>query len=444
MPARWATRLVLCCVVPAALAVTGWLHFLNAPRDVVVSGTVEAREIPLAAKAGGRIARVLVREGDIVSAGQALLELDLSELEARRNQLASQLKKAEARLQELRNGPRQEEIVQAEALAGERYFEWKMLEKGSRPEEIGMAAAEQKKAESELEELEGGYRKEEIDQARALVDQCRARLEWAKRDFDRYRSLAADGAVSGRDADDAETKLSEAKSAFEAAEDNYKKLLSGPRPEAIKAARAALRRSRENLAMVLRGKRLEEVEMARHRYLQAQAALALLKKGTRPEEVAQAAADVSAASAAVAEVEALLKDRFLVSPAEAEVTTMDLHPGQVIAPNKPIAKLIRLDDVWTRIYIPEKELARVKVGDTVRVKVDAYPAREFRGKVVQIPSAAEFTPRNVQTPEERANQVFAVKVEIDNGERLLRGGMNAEVRLPGRPCLEKASGGNHG
>lgn len=193
-----------------------------------------------------------------------------------------------------------------------------------------MAAAEHKKAEAELEELERGYRKEEIDQARALVDQCRARLEWAKRDFDRYRSLAADGAVSGRDADDAQTKLSEAKSAFEAGEDNYQKLWSGPRPEAIKAARAALRRSRENLAMVLRGNRLEEVEMARHRYLQAQAALELLRKGTRPEAVAQAEADVSPASAAVAELEALLRDRFLVSPAEAEVTTMDQHPGQGI------------------------------------------------------------------------------------------------------------------
>jgi HlyD family secretion protein len=109
---------------------------------------------------------------------------------------------------------------------------------------------------------------------------------------------------------------------------------------------------------------------------------------------------------------------------------MDLHSGEVIAPQKSIATLTRLDEVWTRAYVPEKELGRVRVGQNVEVRVDAFPNKSFKGKIVQIPSVAEFTPRNVQTADERSAQVFGLKITIANKEHLLRGGMNATISLP--------------
>src|SRR4030095_6246710 len=161
------TLVASCILVATTLAIMGSRYLLNDQRSLVASGTIEAKEIPVASKTGGRIARVMVQEGDFVEAGQPLLEIDLSELDARKAQSVSQLKKSEARLLQLRNGPRQEEIAQADAVAAERFFAWKMLENGSRPEEIAMAQAERRKAESELDLLERGYRKEEISQAKA-------------------------------------------------------------------------------------------------------------------------------------------------------------------------------------------------------------------------------------------------------------------------------------
>jgi HlyD family secretion protein len=108
---------------------------------------------------------------------------------------------------------------------------------------------------------------------------------------------------------------------------------------------------------------------------------------------------------------------------------MDLHRGEVYPPNKSIITLTRLDDIWTRVYLPERQLSRIHVGQPVKIRVDAYPERQFDGKIVQIPGVAEFTPRNVQTPEERSAQVFGIKITVNNKEHLLRGGMNAAVDL---------------
>ena len=170
--------------------------------------------------------------------------------------------------------------------------------------------------------------------------------------------------------------------------------------------------------------------MSWQQYVQAKAALDLLSEGTRYEQVAQSKAALAESKAALAELDAQLEDKTICAPADAEVSVMDLHRGQILAANKPVLKLTRLDNMWIRVYIPEHELSRVHIGQNVELKADSYPGNIFHGKIVQIPSTAEFTPRNIQTSEERASQVFGLKVNIDNRQRLLRGGMNAEIVLP--------------
>jgi membrane fusion protein YbhG len=107
----------------------------------------------------------------------------------------------------------------------------------------------------------------------------------------------------------------------------------------------------------------------------------------------------------------------------------DIRPGDLAAANKPLATLIE-PDLWVRVYVPESQIGLVRLGQEVRVRVDSFPGRDFRGVVEQISRKAEFTPRNVQTPEERVNQVLGVKVRLDNRDGLLRAGMAADVFLP--------------
>lgn len=434
-PPNWRKldkRAVLVSVI--ALPLVAWLAWFNlfdaSRRAITVTGTIQAKEIQLSSKVGGRIAKVLVAEGQVVAAGQPLVEFSLPELTARRDQILSQIEQSEARLTEFRRGARVQEIEKARAAASQAYAHWQMCLRGYREEDVEKAHALRREAERALALLEEGYRKEDVDHARELMEQARVNADWARRDWQRFQKLSAEGAVSARDADELRVKLDAADRALNAASEHYRKMAAGPRADEIKTAKEKLNFAIQHEKHMTKGMRSEEVEVARQAYLQAKAALALLEAGTRIEQIKYAEAQVKQNKALLAEVEAQLAERVIASPAAAEVSVMDLHAGEVVSANRPLLTLTRLDMLWTRVYLPERELARVRVGQEVVVRVDAYPKRTFKGRIVQIPGVAEFTPRNVQTPEERSAQVFGLKVNIDNSERLLRGGMNAEVILP--------------
>ena len=108
---------------------------------------------------------------------------------------------------------------------------------------------------------------------------------------------------------------------------------------------------------------------------------------------------------------------------------LDVRPGDLIAPNTPVATLLERDQVYIRIYIPETEIGRVRLGQQAEVRVDSFPNTAFNGVVEQINQQAEFLPRNVQTREERVHQVFGVKVRIDDPSNQVRAGMAADIKL---------------
>ncbi|HEY9714822.1 MAG TPA: efflux RND transporter periplasmic adaptor subunit [Chroococcales cyanobacterium] len=416
--------------VPALLYAGYSMFFDLSHRPIDVTGTIQAKEIPVASKVGGRISQVFVSEGQEVKAGAPLVEFEMPELQAKRAQLAASVERSRAELSEKTNGPRQSEIDKARASAAQAFANWQMLKNGYRKEEIAKTLAQKEEAESNLQLLEKGYRKEEIDQARAQMEEARVQMEFQKRDWERYQYLSTQGAVRGRDREEAKSKYDAAVKSFEAKAESYKKMMVGPRAEEIAAARERARYARAQQQMYAKGPRPEEIEMQWQEYLSRKHALALLEQGTRKEEIAKAEAELSQCRSSLAEIDAQLKEGRIVAPADSEVSVMDLHKGEVIGADKPIATLTKLDEVWTRVYIPERELGRVHVGQEVDVKADAFPNAVFHGKIVQIPSVAEFTPRNVQTAEERSAQVFGLKITIDNKEHSLRGGMNALVTLP--------------
>src|SRR5262249_17801310 len=129
----------------------------------------------------------------------------------------------------------------------------------------------------------------------------------------------------------------------------------------------------------------------------------------------------------------------VVAPTAATVEVLDVRPGDLVAPNTPVATLLERDQIYVRIYIPETELGHVQLGQKAEVRVDSFPKEVFEGVVEQINQQAEFLPRNVQTREERVHQVFGVKVRINETSGKIRAGMAADVKLKpaschGNPC----------
>jgi multidrug resistance efflux pump len=347
-------------VIAAGFFFGGWFHHDTGLQG---SGTVEARNIRVGSEVGGRIDKVLVREGDIVAAGQVLMTFDEKEL------LAS-LSQSRANAEKAKRGYRREDI-----------------------EEV-RAAAMQAKADYEMRK--NGYRKEDIAAAQADVDRAAADEIRSSLDFQRYDALAKKDLVSKQQLDTAEANW--------------------------KMAVAQKNNAQHKLDELQRGYRPEEIASAEARYLQTQATLDKYVRGNRPE-------DIDAAQAAMAYDEARFRERQVLAPSAASVEVLDVRPGDLIAPNTPVATLLERNEIYVRIYIPETEIYRVHVGQKAQVTVDSVGRQVFDGAVEQINQQAEFLPRNVQTREERVHQVFGVKIRIDDSSHHVLPGMAADVKL---------------
>jgi HlyD family secretion protein len=327
------------------------------------SGTVEARDIRVGSKVGGRIDNVLVREGDRVEPGQTLITFDDKELLASLDQSRAAAEKAK---------------------------------RGYRPEEIAEARAAAEQAKADYEMRLNGYRREDIEAAQSDVERATADEVRSHLDFQRYEALAQKDLVSKQQRDTAEA--------------NWKMAL------------AQQQNYQHKLDVLRRGYRPEEIASAKAHYRETQATLEKFESGNRRE-------DVDLAKAAYSYDEARFREREVTAPSAATVEVLDVRPGDIIAPNTPVATLLERDQIYVRIYIPETELGRVQVGQKAEVRVDSFPKTVFEGVVEQINQQAEFLPRNVQTREERVHQVFGVKIRINDPAGHVLAGMAADVKL---------------
>jgi HlyD family secretion protein len=351
---------ILVAVVTGTALYAAWFR-----RDTALqgSGTVEARNIRVGSKVGGRIDKVLVREGDSVEPGQVLITFDDRELQAALEQSRANAEKAQ---------------------------------RGYRPEEIAEARAGAAQAKADYELRKNGYRQEDIDAAKADLDRANADEVRTHLDFNRYDALAKNDVGSKQQRDTAEANW--------------------------KVALAQQHSAQRKLDQLKRGYRPEEIASAEARYVQATATLEKLERGNRRE-------DVELAKAAYAYDLARYRERQVTAPAAAVVEVLDVRPGDLIAPNTPVATLLERDQIYVRIYIPETEIGRVRLRQIAEVRVDSFPNQVFNGAVEQINQQAEFLPRNVQTREERVHQLFGVKIRIDDSSGRVRAGMSADVKL---------------
>jgi len=347
------------------------------PGPLVASGTIEAHQVLVGSRVGGRVAKVHVREGDRVRAGQVIAEIEPEETVASRAAAEAAVASARASLEAL--------------LAG------------SRPEEIARARAQAEAARQALEALRTWPRKEELEAARADLEAARADLANAEAQHRRVEELTRSGVASAADLDAARS--------------------------ARDAGRAKVESLREHLRVHEAGSRPEDIRAAEARLADAEASRALVEKGPRQEDIDRGRAALREAEARLAVLDQQLEEMVVRSPGDAIVEVFDTRPGDLAGAGKPLATLIE-PDLWVRVYIPENRLGLVRVGEEVTVRVDSYPGRDFAGAVERVHRKAEFTPRNVQTPEERVNQVFGVRVRLPDPEGMLRAGMAADVTFP--------------
>jgi HlyD family secretion protein len=342
------------------------------------SGTVEARTISVGSRVGGRVKEVLLREGDLVHAGQVLLTFEPGDYPAQLLQAKAQLAQYEANLEKLKQGARPEELAEARARAMTAKAALAQAVAGSRPEEV--AAAE----------------------ARLAVQGVA--VEKAKLNAQRIHALDQSGATARVDVDNADMEL---KGAI--------------------ALRDALQHQFEQLK---NGSRRTEVAQAQAREMEQAASVKLVTAGTRSEDLKAAQALVDGAQGRVDQVQVMIDELTVKAPLPARVETLDLRPGDILGPNTTAAVLLEEKQLFVRIYVPETLLGHVKLGQMVPVSVDSFPDRHFQGVVEHINGVGEYSPRNLQTADERADQVFATRVGLRSGFDELRAGMAAFIQVP--------------
>ena len=162
----------------------------------------------------------------------------------------------------------------------------------------------------------------------------------------------------------------------------------------------------------------------------SEAERAMSAANAQEKNIGAARARVEQAIAQLADMDAQIKEMKIVAPADSILEILSVKVGDVLPANREVATLILPDRLWVRVYVPELWLGSIKLNEAVRVRVDSHPGRDFSGVVEQINRKAEFTPRNVQTVEDRIKQVFGVKVRLDNKEDQLRAGMSADIYFP--------------
>jgi len=413
------------------------------PPDGVLeaSGRIEGEEVIVNSKIGGRVQRLLVREGDRVSRGQLVAVLSSEELAARMRQADAQVEAAQAQVARAQGEVEVLERQLAQAQAGLAFAQAQVTAQQRQAQAALNATlarlAQARKAllvtrtqaPSAVDEAKAMLRAAEADLARA-----RAAREEARRDLARLQTLQASGAVAVADVDAARTRLEMVEAQVNVA------------AEQVQRARAALDRAQTGTLEVQI--REEDVRAAEAQVDAARGQVALAAAGVlevtgqreqlravaRQVEIARAGletarAQAKAAVAARDELRTALDEARVYAPASGVVVSKVVNPGEVVPAGTPLVVVVDLQALWLKVFIPEPEIGKLRLGEAARVYVDAFPGRAFAAKVTEISQRAEFTPKDVQTKEERVKQVFAVKLVVENPEGVLKPGMPADAGI---------------
>ena len=341
-----------------------------------VTGQIEGDIIHAGSKVGGRVLEVAAQEGQAVKAGDVLLRLDDVEAQAVLAAAKANEAKSAALVAKLEAGATGEQVRQAEAALDAANQQYQMVVEGPR--------------------------KEEIQAARAAVNAARAQADTASGELARLQPLAEREAVSKMELDRAQGLADAARAQLDAVAQKLSALETGARPEELATAKAGLDR--------------------------AQAMLDEVKAGARTEDVAAAQAARQAAAADVQRAESSLREMSVLAPIDGVVESIDVRAGDLIKPGA-VVRMVNPDDLELDAYVSALMLGQVRLGQKVPITTDAHGDERFEGEITFIASQGEFTPRNLQTEEERVQQVFEVKIKLDSAGGKLHAGMSATAHF---------------
>lgn len=383
-------RLIFVAVAVVLVALLLWWGFQPEERGnaITVSGNIELTEVLLGFPMAGEIVELNVDEGDNVEAGSVIARLDDQALQRQRQEALAALSSARSRLEE---HDRHIEFLR-ERLEGEL--------------ETQRASLEQ--AQAQLRQLESGSRPQEVEQAEAAMEGALASFRRAENDWDRARRLFSDEDISRSDYDAARAAFETEEAALNGARQRLDLVREGPRKEEIEAAQARVSQSRSRIRLAESGRL--EVE----RNLQTRTTLV---------------AEVERAQANLDLVETRLQDTILIAPISGVVLSKLKESGEVAPIGSPVISLGDLENPWLRGYISESDLGRVKLNASARVTTDSYPDKVYPGQVTFISSEAEFTPRQIQTQEQRVRLVYRIKILLENPDQELKLNMPADAEI---------------
>jgi HlyD family secretion protein len=410
------------------------------------SGVVETVEIAVAPELAGRVAEVYVAEGDAVQAEDPLLRLDGEMYLVQRKLAVTSLELAEAELDSARTGLDMAQAslqaaetgvdvaaatTEAELLPAEQdlksLYDNVDVTKAAASKAVADANRALREAQYQLDNFTIPTDQQDLTPMQA-VDVMRAHLDEARNAFEPYKYLSSGNSTRERlkdDLDEAQsdydaavrrleyvTAVGQAHAALDKAKQDLEKVQNGPDPDAVAALEA----------------RIAAIKVAPK---EAQAALDRAHGGVKQAQTRLDQADkgVQQAQANLELLDTQIEKLIIKAPAEGVVMVRSVEPGEVVQPGFTVLTLGQLNDLTIKVYIPEDLYGKINLGDKAQVSSDSFPNQTFEAVVVSIADQAEYTPRNVQTKNDRATTVFAIKLSIANPEGKLKPGMPVDVQF---------------
>lgn len=349
-----------------------------AANGLFLSGRIEGYETDVSAKIGGKIGEVAVREGDLVQPGQLLVRLDDADLKA---QLQGAIARVRAAQQRLERNRQQLPILQAQ------------LQQAN-------LTAEQAEQDSQGRVFEA---QNTVAQARAQLAEAQQNLTLAQAEQRRYSQLFTEGVVTAQQLDEKNASLGTAQARVAAAQQQVQSAQGR-----LTQAQATRRNPSIRTAEALQIQR--QIEQAR-------------------SDIAAAQQEVRDAQAQQAQIQANLNYLVIKSPMSGSVITRSVEPGEVAATGAPLLTLVNLNQLYLRGFVPEGEIAKVKLGQRALVYLDSFPDRPLEATVSRIDPKASFTPENTYFKKDRVTQVFGVELTLKDSQGFAKQGMPADGRI---------------
>lgn len=355
---------------------------------ILVSGNLEMTQVDLAFKTAGRVVELNIREGDWVKKGQVIARLDAAQLDQQRARDTAAVTGAQSQYQQLQTS-----------------IEY---QKATIDSDVAAKRADLAQMQARLDDLLAGSRQQEIAGAQAAVAEARASNDLAKADLERAKTLFSREDISKSQYDQAQTKVESTAAQMKAVEERLALVQEGPRKEEIVAARAAVARANAAVATA----EANRIELKR-----------------KEQELTGRQAEIARNRAQVGMTESQISDTTILAPIDGVVLVKAAEVGEVVAAGTTLVSIGDIEHPWLRAYINGPDIDRVKLGQMVALSTDS--GKKFEGRISFISEEAEFTPRQIQTKEERVKMVYRIKIDVDNSSRELKGNqpIDAEIAL---------------